>query len=110
MDTPGYKPRYLLRVSAPGVLLVSLRDGIPDHLNIAALSTADLLHVRTHYLRHTAGTYLLSQGVHPKVEQELLGHSSITLTMNTYSHVLPVLHKEVAGHMDRLLDARQSAS
>ena len=37
-----------------------------------------------------------------KVVQELLGHSSIALTMNTYSHVLPTLHKEVADHMDRL--------
>ncbi len=61
--------------------------------------------MQTHDLRHTAATYLLSQGV-----QELLGHSSITLTMNTYSHVLPVLHKEVAGHMDRLLEARHNAS
>jgi len=77
--------------------------GYVAHAKDRALAGAGLPHVRTHDLRHTAATYLLSQGVHPKVVQDLLGHSSITLTMNTYSHVLPSLHQEVAGHMDRLI-------
>lgn len=77
--------------------------GYVAHAKDRALTAAGLPHVRTHDLRHTAATYLLSQGVHPKVVQDLLGHSSITLTMNTYSHVLPSLHQEVAGHMDRLI-------
>src|SRR6516162_4860991 len=38
------------------------------------------------YLRHSAATILLSMGVHPKVVQELLGHSAISMTMDTYSH------------------------
>lgn len=80
-----------------------LDAGFVSHTKDRALTAAGLPHVRTHDLRHTAATYLLSQGVHPKVVQDLLGHSSITLTMNTYSHVLPPLHQEVAGHMDRLI-------
>jgi site-specific recombinase XerD len=75
-----------------------------------ALEHANLPRVRTHNLRHTAATYLLSQGVHPKVVQELLGHSSIALTMNTCSHVPPTLQKEVADHMDRLYVAHATAS
>lgn len=68
-----------------------------------ALSRADLPVVRVHDLRHTAASYLLSIGTHPKIVQELLGHSSITLTLDTYSHVLPALHREVAAQMDRLI-------
>jgi integrase len=40
-------------------------------------------------LRHTSATLLLAQGVHPKVVQERLGHSQISVTFDTYSHVLP---------------------
>lgn len=52
-----------------------------------------------HDLRHNAATLLLEMGVHPKVVQELLGHSSITITMNTYSHVLPTMQQEAMGKM-----------
>jgi integrase len=86
-----------------------LDAGYVGHAKDRALDAAGLPHVRTHDLRHTTASYLLSQGVHPKVVQELLGHSSITLTMNTYSHVLPTLHKDVANHMDRLYQATESA-
>jgi len=48
---------------------------------------------------------MLVLGVHPKVVQELLGHSTVTLTLDTYSHVLPALHKEVANLMERLFAA-----
>ena len=48
-------------------------------------------------MRHTAATHLLRRGVHPKVVQELLGHSTISLTLDTYSHVAPALHAEVAA-------------
>lgn len=90
-----------------GLVFYTLRGGPLDagsvsHAKDRALERAELPRVRTHDLRHTAATYLLSQGVHPKVVQELLGHRSIALTMNTYSHALPTLHKEVADHMDRL--------
>jgi integrase len=56
--------------------------------------------IRFHDLRHTNATLLLSQGVHPKVVQERLGHSQISLTLDTYSHVLPTLQKEAAAKLD----------
>lgn len=59
---------------------------------------------RFHITRHTAATLLLMQGVHPRVVQELLGHSSIAVTMDTYSHVLPSMGEEAAAKMDALFD------
>jgi integrase len=67
-----------------------------------ALGQARLPRVRIHDLRHTAATHLLRRGVHPKVVQELLGHSTISLTLDTYSHVAPALHAQVADHMQAL--------
>jgi integrase len=46
---------------------------------------------------------LLAEGTHPRVVMELLGHASIALTMNTYSHVIPALEREAAERMDALL-------
>jgi integrase len=61
-----------------------------------------LANIRFHDLRHTAATLLLAQGVHPKVVQERLGHSQISLTLDTYSHVLPTMQKEAAAKLDGL--------
>ncbi len=55
-----------------------------------------------HDLRHTHASLLLSQNVHPKVVQERLGHSDISLTLNTYSHLLPGMQAEAAGLIDGL--------
>jgi integrase len=60
-------------------------------------------------LRHTAATYLLSLDVHPRAVQDKLGHSSIALTLNTYSHVVPALHREAAGQMERLFSGPADA-
>jgi integrase len=73
------------------------------------LKAAGLPRLRVHDLRHTAATYLLSLGVHPKVVQDMLGHSSIALTLNTYSHVVPALHREAAGQMERLFSGPADA-
>jgi integrase len=67
------------------------------------LKRAKLSGVRFHDLRHTSATLLLSQGVHPKIVQERLGHSQISLTLDTYSHMLPTMQLEAAGKLDRLL-------
>jgi integrase len=64
------------------------------------LKEAGLPYMRFHDLRHSAATILLSMGVHPKVVQELLGHSAISMTMDTYSHVLPSMHQEAMEKMD----------
>ena len=67
------------------------------------LKKTDLPNVRFHDLRHTAAPLMHQQGTHPKVVQERLGHSDISLTLNTYSHVLPGVQDEVAGKLDELL-------
>ena len=67
------------------------------------LQAANLPEFRFHDLRHTAATLMLQQGVHPKVVQERLGHSTISLTLDTYSHVLPSLQEDVAQKLDTLL-------
>ena len=59
--------------------------------------------LRFHDLRHTCATLLLRQGVNPKFVQELLGHADISLTLNTYSHVLPEMGDAAAGGMDAAL-------
>jgi len=65
------------------------------------LGEAGLPKLRFHDLRHSAASILLVMGVHPKVVQELLGHSNIAMTLNIYSHVLPSLQQEA---MERLSD------
>lgn len=60
--------------------------------------------IRFHDLRHTAATLLLQQGVHPKIVQERLGHADISMTLNTYSHVLPSMQEDAALKMDELLN------
>ena len=67
------------------------------------LEAAGLPDMRLDDLRHTAATLRLVNGEHPKVVQEMLGHASITLTMDTYSHVLPGMQEESAARLDRLL-------
>src|SRR5262249_41900823 len=64
---------------------------------------ADLPSVRLHDLRHTAASLLLAQGVPARVVMEILGHSAIALTMNTYSHVAPEVSREAAERIARML-------
>lgn len=70
------------------------------------LEKAGLPRLTFHSLRHACATLLLAQGLSARVIMELLGHSNISLTMNTYSHVLGVLQKETAKQMDAVLSAR----
>jgi integrase len=67
------------------------------------IGEADLPEIRFHDLRHTTATLLLESNTHPKIVQELLGHSSIILTLDQYSHVIPTLQQEAAKSLDRLL-------
>ncbi len=68
-----------------------------------SLKAAGLPEIRFHDLRHTAATLMLQQGINPKIVQERLGHSDISLTLNTYSHVLPNMQEVAAEKMDELL-------
>jgi integrase len=66
------------------------RAGLPDHFKL-------------YDLRHTCATLLLSRNVHPKYVQELLGHASIALTLDTYSHVIPGMDGGTGGAIDEAL-------
>jgi integrase len=67
------------------------------------LKHAGLPHIRFHDLRHTCATLLLSKNVHPKFVQELLGHATIAITLDTYSHVLPGMGDQTARAMQDAL-------
>ncbi len=56
-----------------------------------------------HELRHTHATPLLGANVHPKVVSERVGHATVGITLDTYSHVLPNLQEEAARKIDALL-------
>ena len=66
------------------------------------LDRAGLPPLRFHDLRHACATLLLLQGVHPKIVSEMLGHSSVAITLQAYSHVLPDMQKQATEAMDRL--------
>ena len=67
------------------------------------LERSGLPRMRFHDLRHSTATLLLSLGIHPKVVQELLGHSQISVTLDTYSHVLPDMQGQAMVELDDLL-------
>jgi len=70
---------------------------------LPALRRADLPRIRFHDLRHTAATLLLSEGIHPKIVSEMLGHSQIAVTLDLYSHVTPTMQQAAAEAMDAVL-------
>jgi integrase len=70
------------------------------------LKRARLPLIRFHDLRHTAATLALSANVNPKIVSEMLGHSSVAFTLDTYSHVLPTMQTDAAAVMDRVLAAQ----
>lgn len=70
------------------------------------LQAAKLPTIRLHDLRHSCETLQLAQGVSPRVVMETLGHSQLSLTLNTCSHVLPALQQDAAAKMDAILGGR----
>ena len=90
-------------------LVFSKPDGsrsLPDTLSHAFTKIAARagLRVRLYDLRHTHATLMLRQGVHPKVVQELLGHSTVSVSLDTYSHVTPGPQRAAAMKFDRELE------
>jgi integrase len=69
------------------------------------LQLAGLPDIRFHDLRHTAAVALIMKGVHAKVIQEILGHSSIKITMDIYGHVFPSMQRDAMASMDEFLKA-----
>ncbi|MCX6020328.1 MAG: site-specific integrase [Chloroflexi bacterium] len=90
-------------------LVFTREDGGPLHASTVThgfqklLERAGLPKVRFHDLRHTAATLLLAQGAPARLIMEVLGHSQISLTMNTYAHVMPAAMREAANHMQSAL-------
>lgn len=72
-----------------------------EWMRIIQLTT--LPRIRFHDLRHTHATQLLAAGVHPKVAQERLGHSTIAVTLDLYSHVMPGMQEDAAEKVDGAL-------
>lgn len=92
-------------------LVVANADGTPFFPNAFTHAFADLVErwggkrVRFHDLRHSHATQLLLHGVHPKVVSERLGHATVGITLDTYSHVLPGMQEEAARRVDQALRA-----
>jgi integrase len=80
-----------------------------DHKNLAEKrikgirDKAEVSKIRLYDLRHTTATLLLSAGLNPKVVTERLGHASIVLTLDTYSHVLPTMQKDATDQIEKLM-------
>lgn len=64
---------------------------------------SDLPRITFHGLRHTGATMMLSAGVHPKIASTRLGHSSIGITMDLYSHALIEMQEEASDRLDAIL-------
>lgn len=84
-------------------LVFCREDGAPIHPQRfyerfdQQVRAAGLPRIRLHDLRHTHATLALQAGVHPKVVSERLGHSSVAITLDTYSHVVPAMEEEAAA-------------
>jgi integrase len=83
-----------------------LNDSNVTHMFQRSLARIGLPRQRFHDLRHACASLLLVEGVSPRVVMEILGHSQITLTLNTYSHVMPELQTDAAAKMHALLSQR----
>jgi integrase len=94
----------------PGGLVFATESGTlinPSNLRNCSfkplLKRAGLPDICFHDLRHTCATLLLSQGTHPKLVQELLGHATIAMTLDTYSHFLPSMGDQTVRAMEAAL-------
>jgi len=91
-------------------LVFSQATGEPIHPALFSYSfqqqvkRAGVHRIRLHDLRHTHATLALQAGIHPKIVSERLGHSSITITLDTYSHVLPTMQRDAAEQVAALID------
>ncbi|MDP6348131.1 MAG: site-specific integrase, partial [Dehalococcoidia bacterium] len=71
---------------------------------------AGVKRIRFHDARHTHASLMLKQGIHPKIVQERLGHSTIAMTLDIYSHVAPGLQEAAAQSFDTLVNNRNNAN
>ena len=89
-------------------LIIDRGDGGPFNPNtltshwIRFVRANNLPHIRFHDLRHSHATLMLLEGIHPKVVSERLGHATIGITLDTYTHLLPSMQHEAAEAIDRI--------
>src|SRR5262249_14420244 len=89
--------------------VVTRQDGEPlqprslTHAFVKFIRSRNLPQIRLHDLRHSHATHMLAAGVHPKIAQERLGHSSVGVTIDLYSHVLPGMQAEAVTRVDAVL-------
>lgn len=93
-----------------GLIFASENGGSPHYSNLVNRHFKPLLKkaglpetIRLYDLRHTCATLLLSAGENPKIVSERLGHANITLTLDTYSHVLPDMQKAATNKLEEML-------
>lgn len=90
-------------------LVICQKNGNPVNLGNftqfwkRVIAKTGMRYIRFHDLRHTCASLLLSAGVHPKIVQELLGHSSIKITLDKYSHMMPNLQENAALALEKML-------
>jgi len=108
-DQEKFRESLQLPPIAENDLVFSHWDGSPllpptiTHAWIKLVRKCGLHGIRLHDARHTYATIMLKQGVHPKIVQERLGHSTISTTLDTYSHVTPGLQQAAAMVFDDIL-------
>jgi integrase len=69
----------------------------------ALVRGSGLPRIRLHDLRHTYATLALQADIHPKVVSERLGHATVSITLDTYSHAIPALQEDAAERVAKLL-------
>ncbi|MGP8079821.1 MAG: tyrosine-type recombinase/integrase, partial [Dehalococcoidales bacterium] len=105
-----------LAVTNDNDLVFAHEDGSPllpntiTHVWIKLVRRNGFYGVRLHDARHTHASLLLKQGVHPKVVQERLGHASIAMTLDTYSHTVQGMQKAAAANFDTAIESGVSES
>ena len=91
---------YLLFSSKIGTPLIQ-RNFIRRFKKV--LHESDLREIRIHDLRHTAASLMLNHGIPPLIVSKRLGHSKVSITLDTYGHLLPGLQQETADFIDGLV-------
>jgi len=94
---------YDLVFTGPKGHAVQLRNLVNRHFKPILRAAGLPQTFRLYDLRHSCATLLLAQGEHPKVVSEWLGHASVTLTLDTYSHVLPTMQQQAAERLETAL-------
>ena len=95
-------------IALPSLTVEALRKHRSNQASLSSrfrdlVRRAGLKHVRFHDLRHTHATHLLARGINAKVVSERLGHSTVSLTLDVYAHVLPSMQAKAAEEIDVMI-------